>query len=131
MEINIRLKVKKEEKGRKHINYDIEELRENPQKLGMAETEQQRKQLIKKLTEGETESQRQRGGKERGRQIWYTLAQALTEHKNKNSSEKKEKGRERNRQNRRGNTERIRTNDKKSKNTKENKERNSKYNRPL
>ena len=85
MEINIRLKKRTEENGRKHINFDIEELRENPQKLRMAETEQLRIQLIKRITEGETESQRQGEGKERGQQIWNTLAQALTENKNKNS----------------------------------------------
>ena len=85
MEINIRLKIKTEEKGRKRINYDIEELRENPQKLKMAETEQQRIQLIKRITERETELQKQREGNERGKQIWNTLVKLLTENKNKNS----------------------------------------------
>ena len=45
--INIALK-KQEKKGRKHINYDIEELRDRPQKLRMAENEQERRNLVEK-----------------------------------------------------------------------------------
>ena len=66
MEINIRLKIKTEEKGRKHINYDIEELRENPQKLKMAETEQQRIQLIKRITERKQNSKSKEREKREG-----------------------------------------------------------------
>ena len=77
MEINIRLKTKTDEKGRKHINFDIEELRENPQKLKMAETEEQKEQIIKRITEGKTEPQKVE--QERGHQIWNNLIKELTD----------------------------------------------------
>merc|ERR1712112_700201 len=94
MEINIRLKKRTEENGRKHINFDIEELRENPQKLRMAETEEQRKQIINRITESKTEHQQK--GQDKGHQIWNSLIKELRETKTripfKRGKEKKRNG---------------------------------------
>merc|ERR1712112_614301 len=117
MEINIRLKKRTEENGRKHINFDIEELRENPQKLRMAETEEQRKQIINRITESKTEHQQK--GQDKGHQIWNSLIKELRETKTRIPF-KKEK-----RTNRRRDTKRIRTNGQKGENTKGNEERNN------
>ena len=84
------------EKGGKNITYEIEELRANPQKQGMAENEQEEKKIVERIAqqEREKEEHNKRAKIVESQKIRNNLEKELRGNKKWNSQKRSRKRRE-------------------------------------